>query len=552
MTALLIDKMIICYTILSVYLYTCTLSTILWQSFDGNNDNSGWSSTAGNSALYDSYDSSCPYGNSCWKLCGSCCGNSHTYTRSSVSTVGYTNIRLTFDYNSNGVSNFDANRYCQLQWSSDNWSNSHNIFDWDDGNSAQTSFQRSGSYFTGAEEKTNFAIRLKAGLGWSNSDCCYFSRFILKGTPIPTQSPTQFPTQLTINPSTNPTITPTKNPTISPTKFPTKTPTVSPIKFPTISPSVVTTNPTISPSYSTINPTVSPTIFPSVSPSKYPTKTPSINPTKYPSNSPTMNPTDPQGVVGEETTQDGGGHGKNQNLQIDGKKTDSLLLLVVISVFVFLMCILCILCIVFFRRKKYRKNKMGNFNKQNMETQMEMEMTNSNIVVTTQMMDLHKINSISNSHVIPTVSPVPSQNDEKEHQFTDTLTHLVGTNQSLIMTDIINAVHGVTDDGSNALNQINDEYADSSGDDEEILQDINTYKTGGGPLVDNDNDDDEILNGVNIYKTGGGTPSDHADVLDDVIANDEQYMTKGADQGYNNEFIVDNDDDDDIGPHTLK
>ena len=80
-----------------------------------------------------------------------------------------------------------------------------------------------------------------------------------------TDNPSQTPTHSTINPSLNP------------TTFPTETPTLLPSNAPTISPSNV--------------PTTSPTNFPAINPTRY-TVAPTIVPSIYPSNLPTQSPSD--------------------------------------------------------------------------------------------------------------------------------------------------------------------------------------------------------------------------------------------------------------------
>eukprot|EP01084_Bolivina_argentea_P180168 311253_1 len=82
-------------------------------------------------------------------------------------------------------------------------------------------------------------------------------------------------TSTTGNPTVDPTDYPTPQPTSKPTHSPSINPTVDPTTYPTPQPS----QPTHSPTVSSINPTIDPTAYPTPQPTSKPTRSPSKSPT---------------------------------------------------------------------------------------------------------------------------------------------------------------------------------------------------------------------------------------------------------------------------------
>jgi len=111
-------------------------------------------------------------------------------------------------------------------------------------------------------------------------------------TNEPTEDPTADPiSDPTANPTNDPSSNPTSDPTSDPSSVPTMDPTSAPSVDPTSAPSVDPTNdPTSNP---IMDPTENPTSFPSTEPTSDPTTDPTWNPTPSPSMDPTSDPIQP-------------------------------------------------------------------------------------------------------------------------------------------------------------------------------------------------------------------------------------------------------------------
>eukprot|EP01084_Bolivina_argentea_P045540 83835_1 len=178
----------------------CSTSEILWQQPMNSSDYSGWVSS-GNTVSYRSSDLNCPYNNQkCWKMCGQLSGDwTSELTRTSTSTIGKINTRLTFDIETTSFTN-----ECSIEWSIDNWNTPHEIISKSFGSYNE---QAKTVTFTGADNSTAVSIRIRVFEG--DGDCCYISRFVLEADSLysnaPTTQPTTVPTVPTVPTTSYPT-----------------------------------------------------------------------------------------------------------------------------------------------------------------------------------------------------------------------------------------------------------------------------------------------------------------------------------------------------------
>eukprot|EP01084_Bolivina_argentea_P266703 452486_1 len=231
---------------------------------------------------WTSGQSFCPYSmNYCWDGYCPFKTTNWTLTRNSQSTIGYTNVQLTFFIS---MKTENGNHNCYIEYMTDNltWRIITHL--------NQNTYGKTDTFNISANNNSNVRIRLR-----STSDNgtvhCYYNHIKLIGDPISNGVPiNNFPTKYytTLMPILNPTEYPLPEPTPNPTPNPT-------ILSITNSPSNMPINPLhIRTEYPTPEPTPNPTPAPTINPLKYPTFLPTYKPIANPTNginlSPTINP----------------------------------------------------------------------------------------------------------------------------------------------------------------------------------------------------------------------------------------------------------------------